>query len=213
MGSSFPSDIQTQPIQRIVCRFICVASDDCPVTLANLLGWQLNVATTTTSTTAVATSAAIRITRVKMWGINDSTNANVNETISLTWVGSGGLGLSRSITSSGSDAVPAHISTVPPVDSECGWWHNYDADPGTVLFYVTNPTPGAILDIHLDYIASGQAAQGTSVPLASTTAVYVIPAKQIGVYRSVLFSNGLGGTTVFQPVGLAFVAPSAVTFV
>jgi hypothetical protein len=211
----FPTDIQTQPIQKLVLRYICTASDDTIVTVQNLLGAQIAVASASTATRGVSLHAAFRITMVKYWGINDSSNANVNETISLTWLGQGGLGLSRAITSTGSDAVPAHIASTPPVDSECGWWHNYDATQTDGLFYVTNPPGGAILDIHIDYITTGQAASSApSVPLASTSQLWTIPASNTGIYRQQLTAAGtLGGTTSFNPVGLAYLAPTAQSIV
>jgi hypothetical protein len=206
LAGMFPTDIQTQPIQKLVLRYIAnPGGDDVIVTVQNLLGAQIAVASATTSTRGVSLQAAFRITMVKYWGINDSSNANVNETISLTWLGQGGLGLSRAITSTGSDAVPAHISSRPPEDSECGWWHNYDAVQSNGLFYVTNPPQGAILDIHIDYITTGQSATSApATPLASTSQIWTIPASNTGIYRQQLTAGGtLGGTTVFNPVGLA----------
>jgi len=210
-----PTDVQSQPIQTIVCRFLATNTGDTLVTVQNLLGWQIAVANTTTGTAAISTSAAFRITRVKFWGINDSATANVNETISLTWIGQGGLGLSRAITSTGSDALPAHIDTRPPVDSECGWWHNYDATQTTGLFYVSGMPLGSILDIHLDYITTGQnsVANGT-VAATGTTQLWVVPLIKAGVYRQQLTAAGtLGGTVTFTPVGLASLSPTSQSIV
>lgn len=207
-GSIMPSDIQTQPIQKMVLRYISVSTSDTIVTVQNLLGWQLAVATTTTSTAAISTSAAFRVTKVKVWGINDAATANVNETISFTWTGSGGLGLSRAITSTGTDALPAHISTTPPEDSECGWWHSYSATQTAALFTISNAPLGSILDIHIEYITTGQSAAGSTAPVATTTQRWVLGAAVAsGVYRQQLTVGGtLGGTASFNPVLIAYVA-------
>jgi hypothetical protein len=207
-GAVMPSDIQTQPIQKMVLRYICVdGSPDTIVTVQNLLGWQLAVATTTTSTAAISTTAAFRVTRVKVWGINDSSTANVNETLSMTWLGSGGLGLSRAITSTGTDALPAHISTTPPEDSECGWWHSYNATQTVALFTVSNAPIGSILDIHIEYISTGQSTAGSTAPLASTTQRWTLAsAVASGIYRQQLTVGGtLGSTASFNPVQIAYV--------
>lgn len=206
-GAVMPSDIQTQPIQKMVLRYLCVNGSDTVVTVQNLLGWQLAVATTTTSTAAISTSAAFRVVRVKLWGINDSATANVNETLSLTWTGSGGLGLSRAVTSTGTDALPAHISTTPPEDSECGWWHSYNATQTTGLFTVSNSPIGSIMDIHIEYISTGQSASGSTAPVASTTQRWVLGAAVAsGIYRQQLTASGtLGGTATFNPAQIAYV--------
>jgi hypothetical protein len=206
-GAVMPSDIQTQPIQKMVLRYICVSGSDTIVTVQNLLGWQLAVATTTTSTAAISTTAAFRVTRVKTWGINDSSTSNVNETLSLTWLGSGGLGLSRAVTSTGTDALPAHISTTPLEDSECGWWHSYAATQTTALFTVSNAPIGSILDIHIEYITTGQSSSGSTAPLASTTQRWILAsAVASGIYRQQLTVGGtLGGTPSFNPAQIAYV--------
>lgn len=206
--SALPSQIQTQPIAQVVVRYTVLASagdTNLSVKVSDLLGWQLAVATTTTSTSAISTSAAFRIKRVSVWS-NAATNL-LNQ-ISMTWTGSAGFGLSRSINAVGTTALPAHINAVPPDDCESSFWHNYSSTQTAVLFNLTGCDVGDVLDIHLEYISTGASDFTTPAnPAAGTTQRWVLPgAVASGVYRQAL-QTALGGTVIWTPVDVAFVAP------
>jgi hypothetical protein len=211
--AAVPTPIQTQPRENLVVRYISGSSTNVQVATQNLLGVEIAVANTTTGTAGISTLAAFRIKRVKVWGINDSSTANVNESIGLTWIGAGGLGLSQTITSSGSDALPSYISSEPPPDSECGWWHNYDANQTQVLFALTGLPTGAIVDIHLEVIRTGQADYTTTTSaLAGTTQLWVVPSIKAGLYRQQIAST-LGGTVILTPQSHASLAPTSQSIV
>jgi hypothetical protein len=207
---ALPSQIQTQPICQVVVRFTVLASagdTNLTVKVSDLLGWQLAVATTTTSTSAISTSAAFRLKRVSVWS-NAATN--LANQISLTWTGSAGFGLSRSINAVGTTALPAHISAAPPDDTEAAFWHNYASTQSAGLFNLTGCDVGDVLDLHLDYISTGASDFTTPAnPAASTTQRWVLPtAVASGVYRQAL-QTALGGTTIWTPVDVAFVSPTS----
>lgn len=208
--SALPSQIQTQPIAQVVVRYTVLASagdTNLSVTVQQLLGWQLAVATTTTSTSAISTSAAFRIRRVSVWS-NAATN--LTNQISLTWTGSAGFGLSRSINAVGTTALPAHINAVPPEDTEAAFWHNTQSTQTAGLFNLTGCDVGDVLDIHLEYISTGVSDFTTPAnPAASTTQRWVLPgAVASGVYRQALQTT-LGGTVVWTPSDVAFLAPTS----
>jgi len=188
--------------------------------IQQMLGLQL-VNAAAAGTTAASVANAFRITKVKVWQIDFTTiPAGTANTLTLTWLGNAqGLGLTETVTAVGTAAIPAHISSSPPLESECSMWHNFVSatNNGTVpLFSIAGLTTDDVVDIHFDYIPGSlyDPVAKSGVPLASSQQVWTISAIQAGYYvQNLPLAGTMGAATLLSPVGLASVSPTAVTYV
>jgi len=187
--------------------------------IQQMLGLQL-VNAAATGTTAASVANAFRITKVKVWQIDNTSTPAGTATLTLTWLGNAqGLGITETVTAVGTTAIPAHISSTPPLESECSMWHNYVSatNNGTaLLFSIFGLTTDDIVDIHFDYIPGSlyDPVAKSGVPLASSQQVWTIPAIQAGHYvQNLPLAGTMGAATLLSPVGLASVSPTAVTYV
>ena len=143
----FPTAIKAQPKFSRVFRYQA-SSDVSSVVIyrENLLS--LLVATTGT-TTGYSLIESIKLDRICMWGSDDTTAALDLSEMSLTWNAT--RGPANRITSMGTNAHPAHISSRPPKDTSAEWWSLSDSNENEKLFQVVMKK-NSIIDIHVTFV-------------------------------------------------------------
>ncbi len=223
-SNAVPSQIQSLPLMQRVFRLAVPGNAGSQLntvlwTLGDLFKlWCVFAATAsgTTSTTGFSVFQAVRIKRVVVWGTGASSNGtdvNTDTTVSLQWMGNV-QGVARLVTSVGTSAIPAHISTVPPSGSGVSQWYALQSgvDLTQPMFQILNLDPGDFLDIHLEFVPAGVSTVSTNstlphAPDASTRGRIVYgSALAVGNY-----TFGPASTTSVIPVGLATADPSQAT--
>ncbi len=179
-----PSDIKSQPVGQRTFRFQAIVDiATVSITVGHLFGLSLAVATTTTSTSAVSLFNAVRLRRVVVWGTGTNA-ASTNQSMSLQYRG-GLYGINTAITAMGTEALPAHISSVPPEDSDVALWKGPTSATNDVLFVLNGLNAGNIVDIHVDYVigSPGSAIVSNLTPTTGQTMLAtIVTASPSGLY-------------------------------
>jgi hypothetical protein len=138
----FPTPIdQNLPIRR-VWQFVASAATNGPIYFDNINAFGMAVS----STVAYGLYDAVRLRRVKVWGVNSSSAQTSTSmcTVSVEW--SGAYGPGTKITGIGNADRPAFIDCRPPPLSDADRWQQLSGSQHNVAFYLNVPA-GAVVEV------------------------------------------------------------------
>ncbi len=194
--SVFPATYQSQPILQRKLRYqvTTTAANGDPITVGCVRAVQIARSASASTTEAVQLFQSVRIRKVEIWGVvSSSPNSLTN--VGLLWTGLNSP--SQELTASGDNVRPAHISAVPPKNSQSSWWQDRSATQTQILFEITAPI-GAIVEITLDFIMfDGSDLANVTLQSASNS---------VGVFYPPLDSLSTGNTAgngVLVPINLS----------
>lgn len=156
---------QANPILSRSFRFACASSNLTSVSIANLLSLLVFPQTTTTSTTAGALIAGIRIKKVRIWDIS-----GLN--IFLEWISS--TAPNQNIEALGNTTFPSMIESRPPKNSNASFWQSWNV-PSTALgmFQIRGNNGTSFLDLMVDFcMVSGGIPSSVTLSGAKAPGIY-----------------------------------------
>lgn len=167
-------------------RFISTSATRTGVTVPSLLLACGGICTATNST-ITGWSAAVRITRVKMWCPVSQQGSSA--TVSIEWEGTSGFQPNTTISdTSVSVTEPAHISVRPPPRSAASFY--WSSTNTSTLFYLNAPV-GTIIEVDCVAVTN----DGNQTPVSGTVAA--------GTLGSIYYlSLDPSATNRYQPVSL-----------
>lgn len=127
-------------------RFISTSSTATAITAQSLLGAAGSMCNATNAF-AVSVFGSVKVNNVSIWSPPAAQGSSV--TCSVEWITTPAQGNNREVSdTSVSTAVPAHVSTGPPLHSLASFWQNSSSN---ALFTLTAPA-GSIIDVSLSLI-------------------------------------------------------------
>ncbi len=148
------------------------------------------MATTTTNQNRIFT--AVKLRRVDVWS-GVPALGTAPQTVTVEWKGNQAPSTIHSDTGSG--VIPAHISTVPPMDSSDRWWSISGSNESEVLFVVGGGV-GTVVDVLVTVrLADDEAAVAAENGTAAGATVGRVYFNYLDGFASKLFAP-LGGVTI-----------------
>ncbi len=127
-------------------RFVCTSAVSATtITRANLLNLLF---TAGSASAAYRQISAIRLTRVLMWGVADTTPDELSP-ISISWLGDRSPDVSHNAY--GNAMNPAHLSLEPPVGSLAGCWSVGGAHE-TEQMFIINAVKDTVIDLCVEVV-------------------------------------------------------------
>ncbi len=189
--NAFPPSFSSQPMSQRKFRFASTATlTNVDIQRKDMLSLLLAISTAGTSSVATGVFSAVKLDRIMIWGVPDSSVSVCNININFP----GNNSPDTRISDTGNPMYPAHISVVPPKSSFAELWTNTSSTQSEVLFEVQGSSnTEVIIDIQVTVVISDGVANNYNLASA------VGP----GILAAYLDAH-LNGSALIQPVSLNY---------